>query len=72
MNTLMQSQSELSDVFWQWFFSLKTHQNVFSSFEVNHKQNEYAYQPCITGRFLEQNGRENIMNRGVEGEKSIR
>lgn len=44
---------------------------IFSS-KVYHKQNLYAYQLCVTGRFGEQNGREKIMNGGVGGEDSIK
>lgn len=48
------------------------HDFAISSFKVYHKQNSYAYQLCVKGRFGEQNGREKIMNGGVGGEDSIR
>lgn len=55
MNTLMGSQSGLSEASQRRFFTLtytKMHGWCFSSFKVYHKQNENADQPGVTCRFL--------------------
>ena len=45
----------------------------FSSLKVYHKQNECAYQLCITCGLLEQDGRDKILNTDlVGGECSVK